>query len=143
MMRLAEVAGHNRRQRNLKCRQLVLPSQGWQALQRPCLHPHRDLFLGLTAVHAFVGRDVAEIPADGHLDKMFVHHHIIRRIDPQPAQVRQPSLTPSVALRFLVRPVQVAAHIPSWDAEGAQDRNHQVRKILTHTLALFKHNIDG
>src|SRR5439155_12660332 len=80
--------------------------------------------------------------ADSDLDEALVDNLIVRRVDSNPAEVGQPHLAPRMALRFLVRPVDVAADVTRRYAEGAQHGEHEVSEILTNALGLAQHLVD-
>ncbi len=100
-------------------------------------HCYRELAFCLAMEDAVRRRHIGVIPPNRHTDVAVTGRHVIGGVEAHPAQPRQKGLDPGMGrtsgrpVGVLLLMIQIAAHVTGGNAERADQRNHDVGKILT------------
>ena len=102
-----------------------------------------DGFLAATAGDPLVWGDVGVVASDGDADETLIDRAGVCGIVTDPAESGDPSFAPGVTLRFLIGSMDVSADVSGGNCERTKDGNHEVREVLTDSLAMREDVVNG
>src|SRR6185436_10705125 len=119
----------------------------WRIRKR---HAHRDREFArdLAFENSPSRRHVRIIAPDRRANVSIARHQVVGWIEPHPAQSRQQSFDPRVAralrrsVRLLRARVEIPTYVAAWNLHMPHQRRHDVREILTYTLARGDRMVD-
>ncbi len=139
--------GRQRGQENARIARAAYP----ESSRRTTSTIHVELMLeALGEDHALQGRDVGVVPPPGGGDVAVVDELVVRGVDVDPAAPRDPQRRPGMGDVGALQPLlprrrvclQVAAHVPGGQSEGAQTADGQVGEVLADAFPGHEHLVD-